>query len=1044
MNTRPILASLILLPAVVALAAPPGKLSIIKRPKAPTATPAPAAAPSEAPAPGMGMGGTAPATAAVDPASGVSPEHAKFFTEKIAPLLAASCYKCHSVAEGKSKGGLTMDSKEALLKGGDTGPALVPGDAAKSLMIEAIEYKNEDMKMPPSSTGGKLPEADIALLKQWVAMGAPDPRKPGDANLAQKLTGLSDKARSHWAYQPLVKKPDVPRPANAAWAYTAIDSFIMTKLEEKKLVASPGLMDTNEGKQTLIRRAYFDLIGLPPTPAEIDAFQKDASPQAFAKVVESLLASPHYGERWARYWLDTARYSDTVGGDQNNNTQRDYRYPFAWTYRDWVINAVNSDLPYNQFIMNQLAADQMPGNDLKNQAALGFVTVGERFQQVNDTIDDRINTVSKAFLGMTVSCARCHDHMFDPIPQKDYYALHGVFASIVEPAEDQQPVLNKPDPKKAAEFQAKVAALEEEDRMEFFRVQADAAKEFRDKAEPYLRAAQLNGRNQDEAAQKERDRLVTQFQLDGQYVGFIRGRIMQDTRVFGPLKTFWEMNDADFALLGAARIQEIANDGGNSYNPVVVAAFKTFKPKSPGEIFKLYASIFSGYGPQADAAYAAAKAAKTKEAKIDRDALDLAAAVFPTYTAAELDTETMKAAIDRWPLRIRGRGRYNFSDINALTMTHDGAEARAMVVVDKSDARDSRLLIRGQNGTPGDLVPRGFLEVLSPGGKAITFTQGAGRLELAQAIASPENPVVARVAVNRVWANHFGEGFVRTLDDIGVQSEKPSHPELLDYLSHWFMNEGKWSIKNLHRFIMLSKVYQIRSFAVKANEDIDPDNRYLWRANVRRLDFEAMRDSMLVMGGRIDPEIGGQPVNLTDEPYSYRRTIYGYIDRGALPDLMAHFDFSDPHMPNSKRTSTIVPQQALFLMNSPFAVDVARRIVSRPEVTNVPDDIHRIMAIYKIVYSRVPKPQEIQMGFRFLANQTMSAKQLAGPTEQLITQSNKKLEEQKKRANGRGNMRNERREAIKNDGDWIERKALTAWETYVQTLLLSNEAVYVN
>jgi len=1028
MRTRLILVAMIF-PAVLAVAAP-ARLSIIKKPKVP-ATPTPAPVVEAKPA-------------TPDTADGLPPEHVKFFEDNIAPLLAEKCYKCHSVAEGKSKGGLTLDTREALRKGGDTGPSIEAGKPEKSLLIEAIEYKNKDLEMPPASTGGKMNDAEIGLFVQWVKMGAPDPRKPGAVMEKKKLSGITGKARAHWAYQPL-KAVDVPKVKNAAWCTTAIDAFVMQKLEEKNLVASPGLADTPEGKQTLIRRAYFDLLGLPPTPAEIDAFQKDETPQAFAKVVERLLASPHYGERWGRYWLDTARYSDTVGGDQNNNTQRDYRYPYAWTYRDWVINALNADMPYDQFITHQLAADQVPNPETKNLAALGFLTVGERFPQANDTINDRIDVVGKAFLGMTVSCARCHDHMFDPIPQKDYYALHGVFANIVEPDLDQAPVLRQPDPAKAKEFQQKLAQYEQEDRDEFFKVLSEGARQFREKAEPYLMAAHLGGRGMDEKAQQARDRIVESEKLDGQVANFVRQRVNGDTRLFGPLKSFWDMNSADLALLGAKRAEEIAANAGNTYNPLVAAKFKGFKPTKVEDVFKLYGKLFGEFGSKADAAFASAKADTSKNgAKVDRDSLELATAIFTPYTAGQLDTDTMKEAVDRWPLRMRGRGRYNFSAINELLMTHDGAPAKAMVVADKSDVRDSNLLLRGLATTPGETVPRGFLEVLSPGGQRITFSKGSGRLELAQAITSKENPTVARVLVNRVWGHHFGDGFVRTLDDIGVQSEKPSHPELVDYLAHWFITDGKWSLKNLHRFIMLSKVYQTRSFAVPANEEIDPDNRYLWRANVRRLDFEAMRDSMLVMSGRLDPEVGGQPVNLTDEPYSYRRTIYGYIDRGSLPDLMAHFDFSDPHMPNSKRTSTIVPQQALFLMNSPFAVDVARRIIARPEVTNVPDDIHRVMAIYKIIFSRVPKPAETRMAFQFLADETKVAKQLESPTSQIIDQANKKLDELKKRAGARPNMRNARREAIKNEGDWVERKPLTAWETFAQTLLLSNEAVYVN
>lgn len=1014
MRNRLILAGL-MVPAVMAMGAP-GRLSIIKHPKIP-AKPAP----------------TEKTTTMVADSADVSADAAKFFEDKVEPLLADKCYKCHSVAEGKSKGGLTLDTREALRKGGDTGELIKPGDPDHSLLMKAIDYSDPDLQMPPKSTG-KLEPEEIKTLTEWVKMGAPDPRKAG---VVKKLSGLNGKARHHWSYQPL-KKQDVPRVKNAAWCSTPIDAFIMQKLEEKGLAASFAA-----DKDTLIRRAYFDLIGLPPTPAEVDAFEKDETPQAFAKVVERLLASPHYGERWGRYWLDTARYSDTVGGDQNNNTQRDYRYAYAWTYRDWVINALNADMPYDQFVKNQIAADLMPQTDKKNLAALGFLTVGERFQQNNDNINDRIDVVSKGFLGITVACARCHDHMFDPIPQKDYYALHGVFANIYEP--EDQPVLNQPDPKKLKDFQDTLAKYEEDDRTEFFKVLTDGARQFREKSKAYLYAASLARRNSDEAALKEKDRIIEQEKLDEQIINFIRGRVNNDMRLFGPLRSFMDLADADYEVIGQKKVQEIAANVGNIYNPLVAAKFKGFKPSNLGDVLNLYGKIFDDNRAQCEAAFQAARAA-TKDSKLDRDALELAGGIFRTYAANELDTESMRMAVDTWPLRMRGKGRYNFSAINELKMTHKGAPAKAMVVADRSDARDSALLLRGQAGTPGETVPRGFIEILSPGGQRLNFSKGSGRLELADAIANRENPLVARVLVNRIWMHHFGDGFVRTPDDLGVQAEKPSHPELVDYLANWFVNDGKWSIKNLHRFIMLSKVYQISSHTHPQNQELDPDNRYLWRANVRRLDFEPMRDSLLVMGDVLNKEVGGQPENITDEPYSHRRTIYGYIDRGALPEMLSHFDFSDPHMPNSRRTSTIVPQQALFLMNSPFAVDIARRIINRTEIRNRSNDVERVQALYKIVFSRLPNPQEIKNAFAFLGDETKAERQVGPKAQQLSEQANKALAEKQKRMAGNDmRNRNARREAIQNkDGEWVDRKPLTAWETLAQSLLMSNEAVYIN
>jgi hypothetical protein len=349
-----------------------------------------------------------------------------FFEKKVRPILTDKCYKCHSVEAGKSKGGLTLDTQAATLKGGEGGPAVVPGDLANSLLITAVSYKDKDLKMPPDKDNNKkLSDEEIATLTEWVKIGAPDPRT-GAAKVA-KLSGLTDEARKHWAYQPVVK-PAVPSVHNRPWCITPVDAFIVQKLEEKQMI--PAKKATLE---TLLRRATYDLTGLPPTPEEYVAFMSDGSPNAFAKVVDRLLASPHYGERWGRYWLDTARYSDTTG-NRANNGRNDYRYPYAWTYRDYVVRAFNEDKPYDQFIKEQLAADQLPDlEDQRDLAALGFITVGDRTGNANDIINDRIDTVTKGFLALTVACARCHDHKFDPIPTKDYYALHGIFNSISEP-----------------------------------------------------------------------------------------------------------------------------------------------------------------------------------------------------------------------------------------------------------------------------------------------------------------------------------------------------------------------------------------------------------------------------------------------------------------------------------------------------------------------------------------------------------------------------------------------------------------------------------
>ncbi|MDQ3622409.1 MAG: DUF1549 domain-containing protein, partial [Verrucomicrobiota bacterium] len=351
-------------------------------------------------------------SALAEPAPAPSKEQLAFFESKIRPILAGNCYKCHSLEQGKAKRGLTLDTREGVLKGGETGPALEPGDPQNSLLIKAVGYKDPDLQMPPK--GEKLTPQQISDLTAWVKMGAPDPRD-APRNLDAKLTGLTDAAKSHWAYLP-VKRPAIPVNKNQQWCRTPVDAFILQKLEGANLLPS-----ADADREALLRRATYDLIGLPPTPEEVNAFLADQSPKAFEKVIDRLLASPQYGERWGRHWLDTARYSDTIGGDRNNRVT-EYRYPNAWTYRDYVIRAINEDKPYDQFIIEQLAADKLPGAGPSDPrlAALGFLTVGERFRNVNDIFNDRIDAVSKGFLGLSVSCARCHDHMFDPITQKDY------------------------------------------------------------------------------------------------------------------------------------------------------------------------------------------------------------------------------------------------------------------------------------------------------------------------------------------------------------------------------------------------------------------------------------------------------------------------------------------------------------------------------------------------------------------------------------------------------------------------------------------------
>jgi mono/diheme cytochrome c family protein len=964
----------------------------------------------------------------------ISKEHADFYINKVLPIFAENCYRCHSAEGGKDKGGLTLDTREAMLKGGETGPAVVPGDAEKSLLIKAVGYKDSDLQMPPK--GEKLTDAQVAELTAWVKMGAPV--ATNNAAVKSKLSGLTDKARAHWAFQP-VKKPAVPATnKNQQWCKTPVDAFLLQKIEAAGMQVS-----LDAPKEAQLRRAYYDMIGLPPTPAEIQAYLGDTSRDAWAKVVERLLASPHYGERWGRHWLDTARYSDTAG---SNVDGLDYRFPHAWTYRDWVIQAVQKDMPYDEFIVHQLAADMEPkdkqGYNGEHLAALGFITVGERFGNGNDTINERIDTTSKAFLGLTVACARCHDHMFDPIPQKDYYALHGVFSSITEPGTKPQVGVLPPKDALSAYFKEE-ADLMKSVRDGYFETLGKINQNFRLKAPLYFEAFTKSRvvPPLPEGSPLGTPRQPSEFtaflrtaQLDTEIAQIIERRVGQrEDAVFGPLARFAEISPEDWAKKTPALLAEIATGTmGKSRKPVnaiVAAAFRGAKPANIKDVWMLYDKVFAAAAPKSGIWLDEMKVSSSGNVPGVDPALHAIMQVpMEVKPGGGMTMASYRSAVDRLPNRFQGALQGALVRYNALLISHPGAPAHAMVVADQPKPKDSPVFIRGQANSRGEVVPRRFLEILSPGGKPEPFKIGSGRLELAQAIASPANPLTARVVVNRVWMHHFGEGFVPTPEDFGTMAEKPTHPELLDWLASYFV-EQKWSLKQLHRVILHSRAYIQSSNGIKEYADVDPYNKLLWRANVRRLDFEAVRDSLLVFSGNLDRQLGGKPINLTDEPYSFRRSVYGYVDRGNLPELMAHFDFAKPDMSNSKRTTTVVPQQALFLMNSPMTVDIVRRIMARPELAVAKDNLAKIRALYEIIFQRYPTREEFALALAFIK------------TESEDTEANNYKFEGRVRGGGGGMGA---RSSVKNDGLRVSRRPLSAWETFAQSLLLSNESAYVN
>jgi hypothetical protein len=885
---------------------------------------------------------THPATAAEDSAG------MEFFEAKIRPILADNCYPCHSQQSAKIKGGLLLDSREGELKGGDTGPAIKPGDVEQSLLIKAVRYTDDNLRMPPKNK--KLAAEQIASLEAWVKMGAPDPRA-SHSGLA-KFETIRQRARSHWAFQPVVE-PKVPAVKNKGFVRTAVDNFILARLEAAHLRPSPPA-----DKRTLIRRATFDLTGLPPTPAEVAAFATDKSPGAFAKVVDRLLASPRYGERWGRHWLDVARYADTKGylGEE------DRHFPYSYTYRDYVIRSFNQDLPYDLFLKQQIAADLLPGaHDKTSLAALGYLTLGRRFiNNINDIIDDRIDVVCRGMMGLTVECARCHDHKFDPIPSRDYYSLYGIFASSMEP--DEEPLLGIQAPSKEldeylAEHKKRV---DERDRFRAEKETAMAA-QLRNQSGDYLLAAYEAQR----FTNTDADAVAHAHKLDPgmvrRWMSGLDGWRTNQQAIFAPWFAFAALPENDFTNRAGELAEKFHSnkDATQSINPLVAQAFAGEPPATMKDVAERYGGVLTNVDKRWQDALAVTNS--PAPANLPDPAQE---ALRQVLYAADAPANLPRAEFDRlYDIPTAQKLRELQRHVAELDAESPGAPQRAMALEDRTDPHDTHVFIRGNPDNEGPVAPREFLEILS-GPDRKPFSKGSGRLELAESVASPNNPLTARVFVNRVWLHHFGSPLVGTPSDFGLRSDPPTNPELLDYLASSFI-KGGWSVKNLHRLIMLSSAYMQSSDDNAAGVKIDPNNQLLWRMNRQRLEFEPMRDTLLAVSGQLDLEAGGHSVDILD-PTETRRTIYGYVDRQNLPDLFRAFDFASPDASSARRFFTTVPQQALFFMNSPFVINQARDFVNRPDFHAASTDEQRLRLLYQLAYQREPSREELGWARRFL------------------------------------------------------------------------------
>ena len=816
----------------------------------------------------LAVAGLAGALPAATPEEGVA-----FFEKRVRPLLAEHCYECHGAK--KAKGNLRLDSRDGWLKGGDSGTALLPGKPDDSLLIKGIRHWDKDFKMPPEKP---LLPAQVADLIEWVKLGAPDPRTnapAATASAAAKPTyGISlEEGRKHWAYQPVKPQP-LPKLKDKTWPRNEVDHFTLARMEKAGVTPAP-----DADPRTLIRRLTFDLTGLPPTPEETEAFVKQCGAggkdsalriphSAWASAVDRLLASPHYGERWGRHWLDVVRYADTCGNAS------DYPVPQAYKYRNYVIKAFNEDKPYDRFIREQLAGDllnaklETPNPELV--VAPGYLAIARHFGggkgEPHLTIEDAIENTGRAFLGLSLSCARCHDHKFDPISSPDYYALYGIFGSTTFPHPGSEG-MNRPKD-----------------------------------------LVTLGSKSEVEAATKAWKEQLAAL-------------------------------DADVKKAEAAK--------------AVADKLPAESPDKKGKV---------------DEATKAIAAAKAKHKQL---------------------TETVPYEL-------------------------------AYAVADSGKPANARLHVRGDPARPGEEIPRRFIQVL--GGQPLPKDCGnSGRLDLANWIADSANPLTARVLVNRLWQHHFGRGLVTTPNDFGTRGQAPTHPELLDFLAHKFVESG-WSVKAMHRLILTSRTWQLASGAEAVAENTapiekrtgfaalfsgsksksspasvfatnatkDPNNLLWWRAERRRLDAESIRDALLFVSGDLDESVGGAhpfpPVhtwgftqhNQFFANYDNRqRTVYQMQQRLRKHPFLALFDGADPNSSTATREPSTTPLQSLFMMNDKFAHEQAAKFAARMQ-QGEPDEARQVERAFLALYARPPQADELKMATDYLAQfrEKLAAKKL--------------------------------------------------------------------
>ncbi len=902
---------------------------------------------------------------------------ADYFETKIRPVLAVNCYTCHTTA---LSGGLRLDSPEAIAKGGDHGPSIVPGDPDKSLLITAVRQTDANLKMP---MGGRLKDSEIDDLAAWIKAGAVWPKTTAAtaiANVAPKDPAkyvIAPAQRQLWSLLPL-KAPTPPEVKDPRWSKTPIDKFVYAKLEQQGLkpVAAAS-------KRDLLRRATLDLTGLPPTLEEIDAFEKDNSPDAFAKVVDRLLASPHYGERWGRMWLDVARYGEDDYRSLNPNPKGYRPYPNAYAYRDWVIQAFNDDLPYDKFVIAQLAGDLMdPKERYKMLPATGFLGLGPWYYDNGsnevtraDERHDRVDVVTRGFLGLTVACARCHDHKYDPIPQTDYYSLAGVFFNTIYEEYPTAPksVVDSYE-KMQDQLDEKNKILQETNNT----LTAELSRTYAFQTSSYLQGVwDVAG-----PSKKDKGAVVEARKLDyeildrwikymdkktDKYHNKDAWQAMLKSKSGGTQAEAKKLADKFQEEVVEALLAKTDLDAQNQIikdkdvpgtkpkkrtdKPSNFVSNKDFNPGSdlrllslPDEQSNFYTEIFQ------------------RELKDDDDPNAMMAAGGRQANGGVL-TFRGYALQSRIGPEAQARTKVMQDDIDATRKKLEAHYPFIHGVKDSETPVNIQLALRGNPENLGPEVPRHFLSLFSEGDPQ-PFAKGSGRMELANDIL--QQPIAMRVLVNRIWKQHFDTGIVDTPSNFGQKGEAPTDPELLEYLAANFVKDGM-SIKKLQRAIMLTQVYQLSTQNNEEDLAKDSGNRFYWRANHHRLDAEELRDSVLSAAGNLDTAVGGPSEELT--PAYLRRTVYGKVSRYKLDTYLQTFDFPTPNISAEKRFVTTVPLQRLFLMNSDFMQLESEELAKR--VAGEADNQARIKKAYQLIYGRQPTEAEIKLGTEYLHSEPM-------------------------------------------------------------------------